>query len=1086
MAHPKLVTPDQPLPTRCLLRTYEMCASLRLAVILIFSLAGTLAYATFVEAAYGTAAVQFFIYQTWWFNALNAMLAINIFCAAAIRFPWQRHQTGFVITHIGLLTLLFGALIGRFRGIDAQIPIYEDQSGQYAFDGSNLRFDISVRDTDADTEDSTAVQVHPVPFPCSPFNWDDFNHLFRFRQPDDETQLSRVSTPARLGWKMLRSATGMVFKLASKTSPNEVVFDEDDIKLEVVDFYSDSKEISVPNLKFKMSLPAATKIGPDGKPVKGPVRWVPVELKMDARQIQPQYPLGLGDSQMLGGGRVIFTMAGSAAHTKAFLASGPEGAISPKGQVVLFVDGSVHLLNVSESLEKGRQPLKNSSFQVEVTEYWNAWKQNENAGADQLQWANDTAITTPQSPVVVVSVFDKDNTQLSQLVFFANNPEGNIQDHENEIYGDLWFDFSQLKQQEASRIGAGDRLEFFQSHDHKLYYRYWKRAEKRLVFTQEVPLEGTAETAVNAFRMPIAQLKLYVTDFNPADKPGRKTLSLPFDRSKTLVQNRSVAKLRLTVNDQSKEEWVRIFVGTPDETPRTDQVLEVSSQGRTVSVSMPTKAIDIGFRIRLKNFERKLDPGTSQASHFSSWVDFLDRQIQSRIQFYDIKENQVSELQVPCNMLPSDKTLETSELGLQGQLAISPQDNQLLWTDPLNARLQRLPLGKLNDAKPATLTLEQAQVTPHPGVPGSQGTQSVKLSRPLALAVHPVSSAIYWVDQQQFHGGQVTLLYESQPDGKNVRLLLQSNDASLDSLAIAPSLQKIYWTDKRRGRIGRCNLDGTEQEARFMTGLNRPAHLVMDQDAKTLYWSEVNQGHATSRRAGLDDKKPATVVDVRGNPGTRLQEQGSVSAGEQQLVAEQHVIRGLAVDPKGKKLYWIQAEEHPAGYIGQHSQQVPETSHLMTSSLIGFKPTALKVPGLNQASSLVFDQQRQALYWNQAASYRHDIYITMNAPVEFSNPVTGATYRLFQESFNGPWKPGSLEYEQMVLPTSEKEELYLSVLTVNADPGRWIRNLGCLLVVLGIATMFYMRAYFFKPRRRKETRTSEQSLNVNPEPAEIS
>ena len=102
------------------------------------------------------------------------------------------------------------------------------------------------------------------------------------------------------------------------------------------------------------------------------------------------------------------------------------------------------------------------------------------------------------------------------------------------------------------------------------------------------------------------------------------------------------------------------------------------------------------------------------------------------------------------------------------------------------------------------------------------------------------------------------------------------------------------------------------------------------------------------------------------------------------------------------------------------------------------------------------------------------------------NPATGETYRLFQESFNGPWKPGHPLYEEKVLPTSQKEELYLSVLTVNADPGRWIRNLGCLFVVLGIATMFYMRAYFFKPRRRKETETSEQSLNVNPEPAEIS
>jgi hypothetical protein len=1086
MAHPKLVNAEQPLPTRCLLRLYEMCASLRLAVILIFSLAGTLAFATFVEAAYGTAAVQFFVYQTWWFNALNAFLAINIFCAATIRFPWQRHQTGFVITHIGLLTLLFGALIGRFRGIDAQIPIYEDQSGQYAFDGSDLRFDISVRSTDTDTEDPTAVQVRPVPFPCSPFNWTDFDHLFNFKQPDDEIQLARVSSLAGFGWKMLRSASGKVFTLANKTQPNEVVFNEDDIKLEVVDFYSDSKQISVPNLKFKMSLPAMTKLGPDGKPVKGPVRWVPVELKLDSRQIQPQYPFGLGDSQMLGGGRVIFTMASSPTHTKAFLAGGPEGDISPKGQVVLFIDGQRHVLNVSDSLDKGPMPVENSAFQVQIAEYWNAWKQNENAEPGQLQWANDTVVTTPQSPVVVVTVFDQDNTRLSRLVLFANNPEGNIQDQENKIYGDLWFDFSQLKQQEASRIGAGDRLEFFQAHDHKLYYRYWKRAEKKLQFTQEVPLKGTAKTAVNAFRMPIAQLKLYVTDFHPADKPGRKTLPLPFDRSKTLVQNRSVAKIRLTVNDQSKEEWVRIFVGTPDETPRTDQVLEVSSKGRMVSVSMPTKAIDIGFRIRLRNFERKLDPGTSQASHFSSWVDFLDRRIQSHIYFYDIKNKQVSDLQVPCNMLPRDKILETDELGLQGQLAISPRDKQLLWTDPLNSQLQRLPLGKLNEAKPVTLSLERASTTPHPAAPGSQGTEHVKLSRPLALTVHPVTSVIYWVDQQRFHSGQVTLLYESQPDGKNVRLLLQSNDASLDSLAISPSLQKIYWTDERRGRIGRCNLDGTEQEVRFITGLSRPAHLVIDQDANTLYWSEVNKGHAKIRRAGLDGMNPATVVDVRDNPSARLQKKSSLAAGEQQLISQQHVIRGLTVDPKGKKLYWIQAEEHPAGYIGQHSQQVPVTSHLMSSSLIGFKPMDLKVPGLNQASSLVFDQQRQSLYWNQSASYRHDIYITMNAPVEFSNPVTGQAYRLFQESFNGPWKPGSREYEQMVLPTSEKEELYLSVLTVNADPGRWIRNLGCLFIVMGIATMFYMRAYFFKPRRRKETRTSKELLNANPEPAEIS
>ena len=39
-------------------------------------------------------------------------------------------------------------------------------------------------------------------------------------------------------------------------------------------------------------------------------------------------------------------------------------------------------------------------------------------------------------------------------------------------------------------------------------------------------------------------------------------------------------------------------------------------------------------------------------------------------------------------------------------------------------------------------------------------------------------------------------------------------------------------------------------------------------------------------------------------------------------------------------------------------------------------------------------------------------------------------------------------------------------LTVNHDPGRGTKYAGCLLIVFGIGTMFYMRAYFFKPRPR--------------------
>jgi hypothetical protein len=34
------------------------------------------------------------------------------------------------------------------------------------------------------------------------------------------------------------------------------------------------------------------------------------------------------------------------------------------------------------------------------------------------------------------------------------------------------------------------------------------------------------------------------------------------------------------------------------------------------------------------------------------------------------------------------------------------------------------------------------------------------------------------------------------------------------------------------------------------------------------------------------------------------------------------------------------------------------------------------------------------------------------------------------------------------------------------DPGLWFKYAGSVLLVLGIATMFWMRAYFFRPRHR--------------------
>ena len=90
MAQPKLVSPDQPRALRAVLWAYELCASLKLAVILIFSMAFTLGYATFVEAAYGTPVVQYFVYKTWWFNGLNILLGVNVDAKTLVRLNFSK------------------------------------------------------------------------------------------------------------------------------------------------------------------------------------------------------------------------------------------------------------------------------------------------------------------------------------------------------------------------------------------------------------------------------------------------------------------------------------------------------------------------------------------------------------------------------------------------------------------------------------------------------------------------------------------------------------------------------------------------------------------------------------------------------------------------------------------------------------------------------------------------------------------------------------------------------------------------------------------------------------------------------------
>lgn len=110
---------------------YRFLASIKLAVVLLLALAAILGTATFYESLYDTKTAQHLVYSSPWFAVFLAVLFVNVFCAAAIRYPWKPYQTGFVITHVGILTLLIGSMLTMLFGVDGQMAVEEGSSSSH-------------------------------------------------------------------------------------------------------------------------------------------------------------------------------------------------------------------------------------------------------------------------------------------------------------------------------------------------------------------------------------------------------------------------------------------------------------------------------------------------------------------------------------------------------------------------------------------------------------------------------------------------------------------------------------------------------------------------------------------------------------------------------------------------------------------------------------------------------------------------------------------------------------------------------------------------------------------------------------------
>ncbi len=186
---------------------WRFLASIKLAVPIILALAVISAVGTIMEARYNDAEVaQKLVYHSVWMYVIMAALIINLVAVMVDRWPWKQHHMGFVLAHIGIITLLFGSWLTKKYGVDGsmafeigesakQVVVKErDLSVIASLDGSTFK---TIYDTEVDflTSPPSATKPFQIDLGSDRLEVTDYYH-FAFRETEITASTSNGDGPA--------------------------------------------------------------------------------------------------------------------------------------------------------------------------------------------------------------------------------------------------------------------------------------------------------------------------------------------------------------------------------------------------------------------------------------------------------------------------------------------------------------------------------------------------------------------------------------------------------------------------------------------------------------------------------------------------------------------------------------------------------------------------------------------------------------------------------------------------------------------------------------------------------------------------
>ncbi|MDQ6624147.1 MAG: cytochrome c biogenesis protein ResB, partial [Verrucomicrobiota bacterium] len=149
-------------------RVFKFFASIKLAVVLLAVLIVAAIAGTLYESSFDAKVARAYVYGAPWFNLWLLLLVANLTASALSRWPWRKHHVAFLVTHLGIITLLFGSLIGRLWGIEGTITLFKGDppSNRLLTDQHQLR----IRDTDGIVKGYPAEFINRRPTPQHPLD----------------------------------------------------------------------------------------------------------------------------------------------------------------------------------------------------------------------------------------------------------------------------------------------------------------------------------------------------------------------------------------------------------------------------------------------------------------------------------------------------------------------------------------------------------------------------------------------------------------------------------------------------------------------------------------------------------------------------------------------------------------------------------------------------------------------------------------------------------------------------------------------------------------------------------------------------